>query len=235
MTLPSYAVKFRGFPACPCQATWLPAFEAAAQRRGILSGPLPLSQLIGGAVASGGTHASGGADDTYPLDGIDVPDYVLLSREMGADATWERPRNWDGKGGVRHVHRVLTGCPHNGPAHYQIDAVRAGFNGLGHLGRGGKDTGPRPLSGRTWRQGITWAQQQEDDMELDELMNHRLKNADDKVYANVVANIYQRTSRIEAALSALAAGISPTVEAAVKEALADAVVDVDVNVNSKGA
>ncbi|MGZ6778161.1 MAG: hypothetical protein ACXVGO_04100, partial [Mycobacterium sp.] len=161
MSLP-YAVDFRGHLACPCQVEWLPVFELEAQRRGILSGPLPLSQLIGGAAASGGTHATGGADDTYPLTGIDVPAYVALSREMGADATWERPYNWDGHNGVAHVHRVLTGCPHNGPARYQIADVIAGRNGLANHG---PDTGPRPLSGRTWQEGIAWAQQQEDIMQ----------------------------------------------------------------------
>ena len=159
MSVPPYAVDFRGHPACPCQAKWLPAFEHEAQRRGILVGPLPLSQIIGGYSGSGGTHASGGADDTYPLSGIDVAAYVRLSRQMGADATWERLYNWDGKGGVAHVHRVLTGCPHNGPARYQIDDVRAGLNGLANHG---PDTGPRPLSGRTWQEGIKWAKQQEE-------------------------------------------------------------------------
>lgn len=164
MSLPSYAVMVQGHPGCPCQARWLPAFEHEAQRRGILTGPLPISQIIGGDPRSGGTHVEGGADDTYPLTGVDVDAYVWLSRQMGADATWERPTNWDGRGGVRHVHRVLTGCPHNTPARYQIDAVRAGLNGLANHG---PDTGPRPLSGRTWRQGIEWAkQQEEDDMAL---------------------------------------------------------------------
>lgn len=171
MSLPSYAVTFRGHPACPCQATWLPAFEAEAQRRGILRGPLPLSQLIGGAATSASTHLTGGADDTYPLSAVDVDQYVWLSRQMGADATWHRPYNWDSDGGVSHVHRVLSGCPHNGPAAYQIAAVRDGYNGLGHLGHGAPDDGPRPLSGRTWQQGIAWAQQQRQmqehpDMEL---------------------------------------------------------------------
>jgi len=166
MTVPSYAVNFRGYPACPCQAAWLPVFETEAQRRGILRGPLPLSQLIGGAPESGGTHSSGGADDTYPLTTVlDVDAYVWLSRQMGADATWERPYGWDGADGVRHVHRVLSGCPHNGPARYQIYAVEADYNGLGTGGHGAPDDGPRPLSGRSWRQGIAWGhQQQEDDM-----------------------------------------------------------------------
>jgi hypothetical protein len=159
MSLPPYAVDFRGHPACPCQVEWLPVFEAEAQRRGILSGPLPLSQLIGGASTSGGTHLTGGADDTYPLTGIDVERYVWLSRQMGADATWLRPFDWDGHGGVAHVHRVLTGCPHNEAARYQIVKVRAGLNGLANdLG----DDGPRPLSGRTWQEGLAWAREQED-------------------------------------------------------------------------
>lgn len=60
------------------------------------------------------------------------------------------------------MHRVLTGCPHcEDTAAYQTAAVKAGFNGLGHAGRGGPDDGPRPLSGRTWEQGIEWAEEQD--------------------------------------------------------------------------
>lgn len=246
MTLPAYAVTFRGHPACPCQATWLPAFEAEAQRRGILKGPLPLSQLIGGATTSAGTHSQGGADDTYPLTGIDVTAYVALSRDMGADATWHRPYNWDGKGGVSHVHRVLTGCPHNGPAAYQITAVRDGFNGLGHLGRGGPDTGPRPLSGRTWQQGITWAQHQEDDMTPEEMLDATVKTAGDRHLGVVLGQTWRTVLALQAqvtglttAVTQLAAGtqdpaaIGAAVEDAVRKALADSTVDVDVTVHDK--
>lgn len=158
MSLP-YQVNFRGFPACPCLAAWLPVYEAELHRRGLLSGPLHIYQLIGGAPASGGTHTKGGAFDI-----LDVLPDVSVARQMGADATWERPLNWDGHGGMRHIHGVLTGCPHNSPARYQIDAVRAGFNGLGLNGHGARDTGPRPLSGRTWREGIQWAHTQEKPM-----------------------------------------------------------------------
>jgi len=163
MSLPSYAVKFRGLPACPCLASWIPAYEAELQRRGLLAGPIRLYQLIGGAAASGGTHADGGAYDTKYLGDA----AIWVARQMGADATWHRPYNWDGRGGMEHVHGVLTGCPHNGPAAYQIAAVDAGFNGLGLNGHGARDNGPRPLSGRTWEQGLEWARaqlQQEDDM-----------------------------------------------------------------------
>lgn len=151
-------MSFRGFPACSCLAMWLPAYERELQRRGLLEGDLRIYQLIGGAAASGGTHATGGAFDILDLPGEHD---LWVARQMGADATWSRTEK---QGFMPHIHGVLTGCPHNGPAAYQIDAVRAGFNGLGRGGRGAPDDGPRPLSGRTWRQGIEWARQQEDDM-----------------------------------------------------------------------
>lgn len=151
-------MTFRGYPACSCLAMWLPAYERELQRRGLLEGDLRIYQLIGGAEASGGTHATGGAFDILDLPGERD---LWVARQMGADATWSRTEK---QGFMPHIHGVLTGCPHNGPAAYQIDAVRAGFNGLGRGGRGAPDDGPRPLSGRTWRQGIEWARQQEDDM-----------------------------------------------------------------------
>ena len=156
-----YVVDFRGHPACPCLAEWLPVYESELQRRGILRGSLTIYQLIGGAAASAGTHSEGGAFDLLDLPGDEE---IWVGRQMGADALWSRPYNWDGQGGMDHDHGVLRGCPHNGPARYQIAAVDAGFNGLGHLGEGGRDTGPRPLSYRTWREGIAWAQAQEDPM-----------------------------------------------------------------------
>jgi len=164
VSLPTYAIQFRGHPACPCQVEWLPAFEAEAQRRGFITGPLPIAQLIGGAVTSGGTHATGGAADFWPHG--DVAQVVWLARQMGADATWHRWFNWDGHNGSEHIHSVLTGCIHNGAARYQIDKVRAGLNGLAN---DHKDDGPRPLSGRTWKQGIEWAEEQ--DMASEETIN----------------------------------------------------------------
>lgn len=154
----SYIVDFRGFPACPCLAAWLPVYEAELQRRDQLVGPLPIYQLIGNYSASGGTHSEGGAFDITDLIGDRD---TWLARQMGADATWART---PAQGFTAHQHGVLRGCPHNGPARYQIDAVDDGFNGLGSGGRGYRDDGPRPLSGRTWREGIEWAREQGDDM-----------------------------------------------------------------------
>jgi hypothetical protein len=153
------AVMFRGKPACECLAQWLPAYERELRARGILppKGTLTIYQLIGGAAASGGTHATGGAFDILDLPGGED---VAVARQMGADATWLRPKDWDGRGGMAHIHGVLTGCPHNGPARYQIDAVVKGYNGLGRGGMASPDDGPLPLSHRTWQAGLAWRREQ---------------------------------------------------------------------------
>lgn len=147
----SYQVSFRGKPACPCLAEWLPAYEKELLRRGVIKSNIDIYQLIGGAAASGGTHATGGAFDIVQRS----DEAVWVARQMGADATWNRA-TWS----PPHAHGVLRGCPHNGPARYQIVAVDAGYNGLGYKGMAGKDDGPRPLSYRTWREGIAWARLQ---------------------------------------------------------------------------
>jgi hypothetical protein len=152
---------FRGKRSCPCLIAWLPAYERELRARGVLARKpkafLSIYQLIGTAAASAGTH-TGGAFDITDLPGdIDL----WVARQMGADATWLRPRNWDGRGGIEHTHGVLRGCPHNTGGRYQIAAVDAGFNGLGAGGRGGPDTGPRPLSGRTWEEGVAWHREQQ--------------------------------------------------------------------------
>lgn len=164
--MPDYIVTFRGLPACPCLAAWIPVYERELQARGILTGALRIYQLIGGYSGSGGTHIEGGAGDFIDMPGTD--DEVRVARQMGADASWTRPYNWDGDGGMAHQHTVLRGCVHNGPARYQIDAVDDGYNGLGSGGRGAPDTGPRPLSGRTWREGIAWANQQQEERDMAE-------------------------------------------------------------------
>lgn len=214
--LPSYAVMFRGKPACPCQVAWLPVFEVELQRRGLLTGSLTIYQLIGGAAASGGTHADGGASDL----GISAEDAIRVARDMGADATWYRPPNWDGAGGMAHTHSVLRGCPHNGPARYQIAAVDDGFNGLGAGGRGAVDPGPRPLSGRTWREGIKWAKEQqreawfemasEQDLRkvVREEVTKPLKEVAKRIAANQRARVDAYNDETQAQLDALEAAVS---------------------------
>jgi hypothetical protein len=162
MSLPSYAVDFRGHPACPCQVAWIPVFEAHLQFLGIITGPLVIDQLIGGFSASGGTHTLGGASD-FGLFGSAADKATEVARQMGADATWHRLAGWDNGGGIEHVHSVLRGCPHLSIS-AQDQIVTVDHDGDGLAGTTTPDPGPRPLSGRTWQEGITWAQQQEDDM-----------------------------------------------------------------------
>lgn len=119
--------------------------------KGLIRHSLDVYQIIGGASASAGTHRTGGAVDTAQYSDAQL----RVWRDMGYDAGWRRrtSQGFD----LDHAHAVARGCPHNGPARYQITAVDAGYNGLGANGRGGRDDGPRPLSGRTVQQGIEWA------------------------------------------------------------------------------
>ena len=125
--LPSYAVDFRGRPACPCLAEWLPWFERIAVLRGIVRESIDVAQLIGGAAESAGTHTEGGAADLWQH----TWETQELARTMGAAAFVRLPPAFD-----PHTHLVLVGCPHTGPARYQIGALADGFNGLGAGGRG---------------------------------------------------------------------------------------------------
>jgi hypothetical protein len=121
--------------------------------RGVVTESIDIAQLIGGAPESGGTHTDGGAFDVWQHD----PVTQEIGREMGA-ATWNRiPPYWTGS---PHTHGVLNDCPHNAPARYQIDALAAGYSGLGSGGRGSSDYGPGPQHLRTWREGIAWATKQ---------------------------------------------------------------------------
>lgn len=71
---------------------------------------------------------------------------------MGAPATWLRlPPVFD----AAHIHGVLTGCPHNTPAKYQITEQMNGGDGL--IGTK-PDPHPDPLVYRNWKQGIVYAQ-----------------------------------------------------------------------------
>lgn len=143
-------MNFRGFPACECLAEWLPWVEKLMLHRKIIQRNIDIFQLIGLYSGSANTHSKGGAFDLKQSSWSALQIY----RQAGADAAWRRTyaQGFEDE----HVHGVLRGCPHNRPARYQIDAVDAGYNGLGTGGKGGRDDGPRPLSKRTWKQGIEW-------------------------------------------------------------------------------
>lgn len=157
MTLPPYAQTFRGLPACPCQVEWIPAFEEhCRQTIPGFQGTLALAQLIGTYSKSGDTHSGGGASDFW-LTGKMADLVVAEARKAGADPTWHRKRpTWSGD---EHVHSILRGCPHlSDAAQVQVACVDRNDDGLSG---DAPDSGPRPLSGRTWRQGIAWMKEQD--------------------------------------------------------------------------
>ena len=159
MSLPAYAQPFRGLWACPCQIIWIPRFEQHLNRViPNFRGTLAIAQLIGLNPSSGNTHAGGGYAD-YWLTGSLADKVVAEARKAGADMTWHRQPNWDGRGGDEHVHSGLRGCPHMSEAGlqqvYSVDHNDDGLSGTA------PDSGPRPLSYRTWQEGIIWMEEQE--------------------------------------------------------------------------
>jgi hypothetical protein len=142
---------FKGKPTCECGAESLPWVERVMLAKGLIRHSLDIYQLIGTASASAGTHRAG-----LVVDAAQWTDAMLrVWRDMGYDAGWRRSTSQGFS--VVHVHAVARGCPHNNQADYQIEAVDLGYNGLGFNGRGGRDDGPRPLSKRTWQEGVAWA------------------------------------------------------------------------------
>lgn len=100
-----------------------------------------------GVGASAGTHDGGGAVDLAPAD---WQHKVKVLREHGF-AAWHRLPSqgpWP-----EHIHCILIGDLRAAPlAQEQVAAYREGFNGLGHLGKGGRDDGPRvPIHEFTYR------------------------------------------------------------------------------------
>lgn len=149
-----------GLPASSDLVEWAPEYRKELARHGIVA---RFTQLNGNYGPSAGTHAGSAFDMVITDPGKRTMDAayklaVKIARQMGADATWERPKNWDLRGGIRHIHGLLNGGTSlSSAARQQQAAVKAGRNGLAN---NGADTGPRPLSGRTWRQGIAWAKAQ---------------------------------------------------------------------------
>lgn len=210
MALPEYVVWFRGRPACPCMVEWIPAYESVLIARGAIRECVDIAQLIGDAPASAGVHSKGGAIDIWQHE----PVFQEVAREMGG-AAWNRvwPDN-------EHTHIGLKDCPHNGPVAYQIAALADGYDGTGYLGRGAPDYGPGPRDLRTWREGIQWARQQEDDMpytekqltaimrgavaaELDPL-KAALKRRDDRLRALIKRKFKATDTDVDAILAELA-------------------------------
>lgn len=113
-------------------------------------------QARGGAAASAGTHTDGAAIDVrvWSLTKAQRRRIVLLARECGFPASWDRA--WPGN---EHLH---LGADIPGVwtrVSYQVAAVKAGYNGLGSGGRGGRDDGPKPSAWRNTTTGPEWARQ----------------------------------------------------------------------------
>lgn len=89
---------------------------------------------------SGGTHCGGGAIDlsVHGMSRADIITVIRHARRIGFRASWWRtyPEWTQGD----HIHMIAADQPDLNPvAVNQVHAVDAGYNGLGHLGRGGHD------------------------------------------------------------------------------------------------
>lgn len=115
-------------------------------------------QAQGGARLSAGTHADGFCLDIrvwgWSRKTINV--IVAIFRECGFSASWYR--DWTGNA---HLHIASDMWAVWTKAQYQATAVRAGYNGLGKGGRGGRDPHAKPTE---WRKadttGPAWAVKQ---------------------------------------------------------------------------
>lgn len=153
--------KGRKWPVTADMGKWLTAYQDEALRRGYLKQGLDLWQTIGGAAKSAGTHLAVNGKACCIDTAQTSTQMVQLAREMGADATWHRKKNWDGRGGMEHCHINLRGIV-NKYANYQYTSTAYGVDhGHNGLANGGKDDGPKPLSHRTWEEGIAWAKAQQ--------------------------------------------------------------------------
>lgn len=165
---PPYAESLRGLPACPCQIAWIPMFEKHLNLViPTFRGTLGFAQLIGTFSGSGSTHGDpngevgkkGGGLSDFWVTGNMARLVVAEARKAGADPTWHRGPGWDGPGSDEHIHSGLRGCPHRTESalaqEWAVD-----HNGDGLVGNS-PDPGPRPLSGRTWQQGIEWMEDQD--------------------------------------------------------------------------
>jgi hypothetical protein len=95
-----------------------------------------------GVAASAGTHDGGGVIDVSPKIGAHKQLAIVEVMRRVGFAAWHRMPNegpWN-----EHIHCVALGDKELAPlAKQQGVAYLAGYNGLGHLGKGGKDNGPR--------------------------------------------------------------------------------------------
>lgn len=126
---------------------------------------LEIIQAKGNYVGSGETHADGYAIDlrTWRFTRAQTLAIVALARALGASATWYRLDVGSGP----HIHLVIDMGSMLTASSYQTRAVRAGYNGLGYLGRKAKDPHPAPARWLTAEAGILEMKHRLDQLEKD--------------------------------------------------------------------
>lgn len=136
----------------PGAAAWWRAFALLVHAT--LGLNLAIIQARGDYSGSGGTHSDGWAIDirTRDFDRDTIARLVMLARRCGASATWYRTTVGSGP----HIHLVVDAGDLYTASRYQTRAVRAGYNGLGRLGRSGRDTHPAPDRWRTYTEGLAY-------------------------------------------------------------------------------
>lgn len=150
------ALYYQGHETCSCAKKWLIWLFRVLAIAGIRG---RVTQIIGNYGPSGGTHTGGGVIDIILDNPRQYPRLIKICRLAGADASWHRPKGWDGPGSIEHAHIVLRGCPHRSPAAVrQYTGPNGVLNGGNGLARWHNDDGYRPLSGRHWDEGIRWMQ-----------------------------------------------------------------------------
>ena len=115
-------------------------------------------QAKGGAVASAGTHVDGCALDlrTRDLSTAVITKVVAALRECGWVAHWRHTGSFANN---QHIH-ASADTGNYSKTYYQVTATKAGYNGLGSGGRGGRDEHKKPSQWRTIQQGIKFAESQ---------------------------------------------------------------------------
>ena len=112
--------------------------------------PLYQGSYHKGVGASAGTHDKGGVIDNHPHTSKHTPDQIVRALRRVGFAAWHR-KAVTGLWG-EHIHAVDMQNKDLTPiAAQQVVAYKKGFNGLGHLGMGGPDDGPR-VRIQTWDQ-----------------------------------------------------------------------------------
>jgi len=125
---------------CYCVTQAIAVAEAKLKKLGVIKECLDFWQFGygSGAAASAATHAAGGVVDVVQTDDVTLK----TLREVGFTAAWYRgPGAKYGNFSTKHIHAVLSGCPHaSAQAKAQVTAVKNGKNGLAN---NGADYGPK--------------------------------------------------------------------------------------------